>query len=83
MPMPLRPAPISRASAASISAWPLVRGLRLERGRARLDAEAAQELRLHERPVTSRAHGLDGVRQRLEIDMGGEVDGAGRVSGSA
>ena len=58
---------------------PRVGGLGLERGGARLDAETAQELRLRRparkplAPIASTA-----ARQRLEIDMRGEIDVAGR-----
>src|SRR6185437_9507440 len=57
----------------------VIDGLDLERGRALLDAEAAQELRLRDRPETLRAHCFHRLAERLEINMGGEVERAGRV----
>src|SRR5262245_18341076 len=55
------------------------RGALLERLCAGLDAEPAQERRLVDRAVHLGAQCLRRMCQRLEIDMGGEVDGAGCV----
>ena len=48
-------------------------GLAHQRRRARLDAEASQEITLFHRPVQPRAGIFRGERKRLEIDMRGEI----------
>ena len=52
----------------------------LERARARLDAEPVQEFTLRERTMRAGAHALGRVRQRLKVDMRGEIDHARRFS---
>src|SRR5688572_23838097 len=51
----------------------------LERLGAGLDAEPAQERGLVDRAVHIGAQGLRGMPQRLEIDVRGEINGAGRL----
>ena len=77
VPMPVRPVPVSRSSAASISARSSREALVLSIPARSLDAEAAQEQRLRNRAEDFRAHRLGPARQRLKVDMRGEVDRAG------
>src|SRR5215831_14362156 len=52
--------------------------LGLEGRRALFDAETPQELRLLDRTESGDTHCLDRPHQRLEIDMGGEIETARR-----
>ena len=56
----------------------LGRRIGLQRRGALVDAEVAQQPRLIDRSVNARAHAFGGQRDRLEVDMGGEIDLAGR-----
>ncbi len=76
--MPVRSSLVRRTSAASIVPAYSGGAAALERGRALLDAEPAQELALRQRPVHARAHAFGRLRQRLEVHMRGEIDQARR-----
>ena len=80
-PMPPRPPPISRFSAPEMSSETSWRGLRHQGHRAGFDAEPFEEIALRHRAVDARAEILGGARQRLEIDMGGDVGLAGIFQG--
>ena len=80
-PMPPRPPPVSRFSAPEMSSETSWRGLRHQGHRAGFDAEPLEEIALRHRAVDARAEILGGARQRLEVDMGGDVGLARDFSG--
>ena len=57
----------------------LARRARLERGCAFFDAEAQEQIALPDRAVNARAHAFRALRQRFEIDMGGQIGFARRA----
>ena len=57
----------------------LARRARFERRGALFDAEPQEQLALPDRPMDARAHALGALRQRFEIDMGGQVGVARRA----
>ena len=58
-----------------------MRGLCHQRDRAGLDAEPFEEVALRHRPVDAGADVFGGARERLEVDMGGDVGLARRLQG--
>ena len=72
-PMPPRPLSVSRFSAAEMSAETSGVVFRHQRDGPRLDAEPLEELALRHRAMDARADILSRARQRLEIDMCGDV----------
>ena len=55
------------------------RGVRLERRRTFVDTEAVQKFALPDRAVDAAADAFRALRQRLEIDMSGEIGLARRA----
>ena len=79
--MPPRPLSVSRFSAPEISAETSGVAFAISVDRARLDAEPLEEIALRHRAVHARAEIFGRARQRLEIDMGGDVGLAGIFQG--
>ena len=80
-PMPPRPRVGQPLQRAGDIGGDLRRGLGHQRRRAGLDAEPLEEIALRHRAVHARAEIFGGARQRLEIDMGGDVGLAGIFQG--
>ena len=72
-PMPPRPLSVNRFSALEISAETSADGLAHQGDGAGLDAEPLEKFALRDRAVDPRAEIFRRPRQRLEIDMGGDV----------
>ncbi len=78
-PISVRPSPSSRLIALSISAAFSGEASALSDAARFFDAEVAEEFGLGDRPGHARAHAFGGDCKGLKIDMGGQIDRAGRL----